>query len=187
MSQHMTAAAACVDFAPRRGNSRLRVGIPAAFETVNGQQTITLVDLSQSGARLQIHDSEPVGRGVLKWVGFEAFGTVVRREGNEIGLQFETPLEPAWVLYTKEWLSARPSAKDELRHFAQDWVSGGAAPGPTFGTQAPRAPARPDMVARAPGKERTRHRMGEWYRAGRPFVLGGALLGAIAGYCSNFL
>ena len=76
----MAAIAAPADFAPRRGRARLRVGVTAAIHTVNGRQRITLLNLSESGALLQLKDDEPFDRGVLRWIDYEAFGTVVWRD-----------------------------------------------------------------------------------------------------------
>ena len=186
----MAATAANLDFHPRRGKARLRLGIPAAFITVNGRQEISLLDLSQSGARLRVDDSEPVGRGILKWMDFEAFGSVVRRNGKDIGLQFEEPIESDWVLDTKEWLPEVPRAKDELRQFARDWVRGRAPRKErtqTFGTRGQASARHPVIIAPGPDLVlMARPTAIDWCRAGAPFIFGGVLLGAIAGFCSSY-
>ena len=185
----MVAAAVNLDFEPRRGKARLRAGIAAELVSVNGRQKVSLVDLSQTGARLRVHDSEPLGRGVLKWMDFEAFGSVVRREGKDIGLQFEYPIDLAWVLDTKEWLSVRPRGKDEVREFARDWVHGHAAATARrtiFGTRGRASAILSEIVVPSQGPRQPNRTAIEWCRAGMPFAFGGVLLGMIAGFWSIY-
>jgi len=186
----MVSAVATLDFEPRRGKARLRAEIAAELVTVGGRQKISLIDLSETGARLRMVDSEPLGRGILKWMDFEAFGSVVRRYGEDIGLQFEHPIELAWVLDTREWLSIRPRAKDELRHFAKEWVRGRAAPGergPIFGTRGQASASDLDEIAPSIEPVRLRRRTAmDWCRAALPFAIGGVVLGIIGGFWSVY-
>jgi len=178
----MVAAAAIPDFHPRRGKARLRAGIPASLLTLDGRQTVSLLDLSESGARLKVKDHTEIRNGILKWLDFEVFGSVVWRKGEIVGVQFDKPIESDWVLDTRECLTSLPCEKDDLRRFARDWVRGkghhrkwGRALA-TAGPPAPSAEAEPRRWAAI-----------DWLRAGRLFLLGGALLGALAGYCSTYL
>lgn len=111
------------DLKPRRAKARLRLGIPAELITIHGRCQVTLLDLSETGARIQ-YDGERISDGVLKWLGYEAFGSVVRRDGHEIGLHFDTPIDHDWLLDTREWLSVIAQGEDELRRFAKEWATG---------------------------------------------------------------
>ena len=53
----MATTAENFDFKPRRGKARLRTGIPAALVTMDGRQELSLVDLSESGARLALREA----------------------------------------------------------------------------------------------------------------------------------
>ena len=175
----MATLAANFDFRPRRRKARLRVGIPASLVTLDGRQDISLVDLSETGARLKVDDPDKIGSGVLNWLGFEAFGSVVWRRGHTVGVHFDSPIDHDWVLSTREWLPRLPTSKEELKRFARDWVNG--------------VPPRRDRarIAGIPsakyyaGKvEKKRVAPREWLRLAQPFVFGGVTLGLIVGYFS---
>lgn len=187
----MVSTAVTRDFPPRRGKARLRLGIPALLVTVNGQQEISLLDLSQSGARLSVRGAEPIGSCILKWMDYEAFGVVAWRAGHEMGLQFDAPIQSDWLLDTREWLPALAKGGDEIRRFARDWVRGGAAAKPrgqSFGrpNQASASRAKATLIAHDEIPTR-RQAVIDWLRAGRPFIVGGVVVGVAAGYWSNFL
>jgi hypothetical protein len=173
----MASAAIDLDHKPRRGKARLRTGIPAALVTMDGRQDITLVDLSETGAGILVADPGHIAGGVLQWMGYEVYGAVVRRVGEDVGLQFDAPIDPAWVLETRAWLPELTDEKGRLRRFAKEWVGGTpvkAEPIRISRMQAPRygSESPPDSVAKA------------WLRAGLPFVLAGLLIGVMAGLVS---
>jgi len=110
---------------PRRQHSRLRLGLRAALETLEGRQSVRLLDLSRSGAKLALDGPEMFRQGILAWLGFEAFGEVVWREGRLAGLQFDETLPLELVIET------RHRAPDVVReesleayNAARDWVAG---------------------------------------------------------------
>ena len=173
----MASTAQALDHKPRRGKARLRTGIPAALVTMDGRQGITLVDLSETGAGILVADPGHIAGGVLQWMGYEVYGAVVRRLGEDVGLQFDTPIDPAWVLETRAWLPNLNDERGQLRRFARDWVGGTSVqaepariskmPAPRYGTGSP-----PYSAVKA------------WLRAAVPFTLAGVLLGAMAGLLS---
>jgi hypothetical protein len=170
----MASAAIDLDHKPRRAKARLRTGIPAALVTLNGRQDITLVDLSETGAGIVVADPGHIAGGMLQWMDYEVYGAVVRRVGEDVGLQFDTPIDPAWVLDTRAWLPKLTDEKGRLRRFARDWVQGTAPPArisemlaPKYGSGNP-----PYSAAKA------------WLRTAVPFALAGALLGVMAGLLS---
>jgi len=175
----MATLAANFDFRPRRRKARLRVGIPASLVTLGGRQDISLVDLSETGARLKVDEPDKIGSGVLNWLGFEAFGSVVWRRGHTVGVHFDSPIDHEWVLTTREWLPRLPTSKEELKRFARDWVNGV----PPLRIPA-RIPGIPTSKYYSGPVERKRWKAREWLRVGRPFIAGGIVIGLLAGYCS---
>jgi len=175
----MATLAANFDFRPRRRKARLRVGIPASLVTLDGRQDVALVDLSETGARLRVDGADTISSGVLTWLGFETFGSIVWRRGQTVGVHFDTPIDGEWVLTTREWLPRLPTSKEELKRFARDWVNG--------------APPRkqPAWIQGIPtstyhsGKiEKKRVAPREWLRLAQPFIFAGVTLGVVAGYYS---
>lgn len=185
----MTSAALPCDFRPRRGKARLRLGIPAGLLTVHGRTDVTLLDLSESGARLR-YEGERISDGVLEWLGFEAFGAIVRRDDGELGLRFDEPVTRDCVLDTRELVPTLPQDEDEVRTFAREWVGGRDGQRVSAHISGLRAETlRQRAVA---GEFRATHRaqatgMRNWLRAAPPFVAGGVLVGLFAGYWSIFL
>lgn len=175
----MASTAETLDFQPRRGKARLRTGIPAALVTMEGRQEISLVDLSESGAGILVGDPGPIAGGVLKWMDYEVYGTVVRRVGEDVGLRFEEPIDMAWVLDTRAWLPALVDSKGQLRRFARDWVDGTPPQIDRARISAMLAPKYGVDIA-------SQSALKAWLRAGVPFILAGVLLGVIAGLGSTF-
>jgi hypothetical protein len=103
---------------PRRAHARLQVGIDASLETLDGRQTVRLVDLSQAGAHVQLSRPEAVREGVLRWLNFETFGMAMWQEAEDVGLKFDVLL-PAHVLE-----QTRERAPAIVLEMAQAWVSG---------------------------------------------------------------
>ena len=118
----MSEAPASQSSAHRRAFARLRVGIAARLETLDGQQNVRLLDLSQSGAQVILSEPGPARRGVLCWLGFEAFGEVVWREQDHAGLEFEGVLPMEWLLETRE--RAPMVVRDDVLDAARAWASG---------------------------------------------------------------
>jgi len=52
----------------RRNFARLRVGVSARFNTLEGSQKVRLVDLSQAGAQIILSNDEHPGAGLLTWL-----------------------------------------------------------------------------------------------------------------------
>jgi hypothetical protein len=93
----------------RRRDSRLRIrqGVPAQLMTLDGQDSASLLDLSQSGAHIRL--KTPLRRGqdvILWWLGFEAFGRVVWTSGSEAGLEFHDLVPTPVLLQTREQVDA---------------------------------------------------------------------------------
>jgi len=111
--------------APRRAYSRLRLGITAQLETLEGRQRVRLIDLSQGGAHIILSQAGDIRQAVLTWLRFETFGTVVWHDGANIGLKFDKLLPLAVLVETRQ---RAPSVVREeamgAQMAAREWVAG---------------------------------------------------------------
>jgi hypothetical protein len=181
----MASTALGLDFLPRRAHSRLRLGIPAQFITVNGSSNITLLDLSQSGARLQLSGPERAKDGVLKWMGFEVYGIKVWQSGTMIGVQFDKPISSNWVLATRNWRPSDRETKIEARSFARDWAKGAGDKSldPLFDRASGRSPHTGPSLDMQRLRQSTKSR---WGQSSLAFILGSSVIGIAVGICSCY-
>ena len=110
---------------PRRGHPRLRVGLPAWLQTLDGPQRVRLVDLSQSGAHLVLSDPKPLRQAFLSWLEFEVFGDIIWQRGYEAGMRFDRLLPLGHMVETRK--SAPSVVRDEARDVraaARNYVAG---------------------------------------------------------------
>lgn len=112
----------------RRGDSRVRLRIPARLILLTETQPCVLEDLSASGAAL-IAEGRPPAIGtaaVLQCQGIEAFGTVRWSRHGRCGLLFEErlPLEDVVAMrHVADTFEADEQAR--FRESARLWVQGG--------------------------------------------------------------
>ena len=102
----------------RREHARLRLGIPARFETLDGRHKVRLVDLSHGGAQIEMECAAPVKEGVLSWMRFETFGIAAWQDGESVGLEFDRPLSRECLLATRD------KAPEIFLEAARDFVAG---------------------------------------------------------------
>ncbi|MFC3102144.1 PilZ domain-containing protein [Altererythrobacter lauratis] len=108
----------------RRRDARLRLGVPAQLITLAGQYTVSLADLSQSGAHVAARLPFEVSRdAVLSWMGFEAFGRIVWHRGCEAGIEFDDLLPEAVLLQTRQQVDSGKvrSFEQEVYEDARSW------------------------------------------------------------------
>lgn len=89
----------------KRDFLRVEVGLAAHLVTLEGPKSVRILDLSQGGARIATAEgvaTDGIRDCLLCWLGFEAFGSVGRRQGNEIVMVFDEPLRPVVIKKTKE-------------------------------------------------------------------------------------
>jgi len=113
------------DQTPRRAHSRLRLGISARIETLDGKQRVRLLDLSQGGAHIVLSEPHDIRKAVLSWLRFETYGEVVWQEGQHIGLAFDRPLPLACLVETRQ--RAPTVVREEamgVEQAARQWVAG---------------------------------------------------------------
>jgi len=111
----------------RRHAARAPVVLRGAMMTQCRAQSVILLDVSQTGARLKSADLPPTGQDVLVRIGpLEAFATVVWREPAECGVHFDVPIGVDEVeLLRREGGPASLCRFDPDRALAaEDWASG---------------------------------------------------------------
>lgn len=113
--------------APRRVHLRLQLGMPARLETLDGRQRVRLIDLSQGGAHVIANQDSDFHEAVLTWLRFETFGSVVWREGRDVGLEFDKLLPLGVLVETR--LRAPTVVREEEEQAAREWVAGTFNPG----------------------------------------------------------
>lgn len=105
---------------PRRGESRLRLRLPAFAIVHSGTMRVILCDLSQRGAKVFSNTNLPHNRDVvLRWGNHEAFGTIVWHRDGLHGVQFDEPLAAADLIATRDMQDASGMNRNEVA----DWVA----------------------------------------------------------------
>ena len=111
----------------RRAKPRAPVLLNAALHTVHASRTVTLLDVSMTGARVRVKQSLRLNQQVwLKINPTDIFGTVVWVEGDQCGILFDEPLTEfeaaGFQARGKIVICAGLSADEQLG--AEDWHSG---------------------------------------------------------------
>lgn len=111
----------------RRRFSRLRAAVPAQLLTLSARTRASLCDLSLSGAGVWHGGALATGDDcLLRWLEFEAFGSVVWSRGEYAGITFDEPLSKNAVLTTRERADhgLLPDEKKEALRRAREWYFG---------------------------------------------------------------
>lgn len=109
---------------------RLPLGVLGYLETLEGRKRVEIVDLSQGGAHILLLEhgdraASDISDCFLKWLQFDAFGTVTWKDGPRMGLAFEQPLRPGVIKETKNQAPIMVRRDfDELRDAAKLWSKG---------------------------------------------------------------
>ena len=85
----------------KRESSRLKLNIRGRLTSARGTQLVELVDLSQTGARLELSATLGLTEALVEWLDFEARGFVIWQDRRLCGLRFEEPIPSAWVTATR--------------------------------------------------------------------------------------
>jgi hypothetical protein len=76
--------------AERRTRNRVRIDCPAELVLLSRRFAGRLLDLSSSGARLDLNDAPPSdATGMLKWLDYEVYCSVVWVNETSCGISFE--------------------------------------------------------------------------------------------------
>lgn len=110
----------------RRNAARLRLCVPAKLESVFGVRRCVLIDLSRTGAQIALDTPLDTGEaGFLRFLGFDLFAEIVRKDRGGNGLEFEVALTDEQVLKVRE-LSENLDTLERrtLLHDVREWVTG---------------------------------------------------------------
>lgn len=110
----------------RRSAPRVRLSVPARIETIRGFYRVTLVNLSRTGAQIEIEDLPAIGSDVvLKCGTIDAFATVRWARGGRCGLHFDEPIDQTDVLLQRHAAEAAArSPKAAEWQAAREWAGG---------------------------------------------------------------
>jgi len=111
----------------QRSAAREDLVLRAAMISAGGSRTAALMDISPTGAKLNVYPLPAVGKDVLIRVGrFEAFGTVVWSGDGRCGVHFDEPISAQEVelLRQERGVMTLVAANTDQTLGAQDWVNG---------------------------------------------------------------
>jgi hypothetical protein len=108
-----------------------RTSVPAAvtLSTLSQTQSVVLIDVSSTGARVRGGDLPPTGEYLeIKIDTVRAFGFVAWIRGNECGLSFDEPLEREELARVRMLggLVAGTNMTVEEKLALEDWIAGAA-------------------------------------------------------------
>lgn len=111
----------------RRQFPRLRLAMPARLITLADEVPAMLVDLSRSGAAVQLRSPPSAGcDAILTWGRYEGFGRICWSEHGLCGMAFDSPLPEAVVLATRS-LELPPDERASAIAAAEAWAKGHGA------------------------------------------------------------
>ena len=96
----------------------------AALHTVGASRTVTILDVSRTGARLRSRLPLRLGQEIwVKMLNNDAFGRIVWVDDDVCGVEFEAPLDEAGVasLQAMGKFVLMPRLTREEQLAAQDW------------------------------------------------------------------
>jgi hypothetical protein len=110
----------------RRGDARARLSLPATLESVRGVFRVKIINISCSGAMVEVPERLKVGSDVVLQRGkLDAFGVVVWAGSGRCGLQFYDPLsEEEVILYRRVSEQTALEADREVLANAEHWAKG---------------------------------------------------------------
>ena len=111
----------------RRSAPRATVLMSAAMHAVGGSQTVSLLDVSKTGAKLRTRVPLKLDQHVwIKIPPNDVFGTVIWAEADECGIHFDAPLtnEEAASLQARGKVVIMPRLSLEEQLGVEDWKSG---------------------------------------------------------------
>ena len=85
----------------KRQSTRLRLNVRARLTSARGTQLATMVDLSQTGARLELSATHPLAEARLEWLDFATQVRVAWQDNRLCGVEFAEPLPLDWVTRTR--------------------------------------------------------------------------------------
>lgn len=110
----------------RRATARVRLALPARIETIRGMQSVTLVNLSQTGAQVAAEEVPAAGSELVLMCGaIDVFATVKWSRDGRCGLRFDEPVGREELLSLRQEADAAARAPDAAQwRAAREWAAG---------------------------------------------------------------
>jgi hypothetical protein len=110
----------------QRSHARARLNLPARLVTFNATMACTLIDLSQTGAKLGARECPRVGAlVVVEDLPIELFGTVRWTAHELFGIEFDVPLPLEPVVKLRRFADTADTRRRQAAlTYARDWVQG---------------------------------------------------------------
>ena len=113
----------------RRRKQRARIGLPAVIDTLFGSRRVVLLNISQSGAMIELTGAPKVGSDVIVKCGsIDAMAVVVWVGSGRCGLTFDSLADGAEIMRLQQLGqdAARAKLSPDLIDAADDWQHGRA-------------------------------------------------------------
>lgn len=123
---HTAASADANNQVGRRSSARLRLSLPARFQSIEETHKAILLNISRTGAQIAILNSVRAGEGgILECGSLKAFGIVARSEFSINAVEFEEPLTEDDVLGIRRYYeNFEERERRQLLETARKWVNG---------------------------------------------------------------
>lgn len=110
----------------RRENARLRLRLPARLTLLDRAAACLIVDISRSGAQLQIDSPPKVGEfGRIECGKLDHFFDVIWCFGKHIGVAFDVPISQDMLLHLRGVHDSSPNPQlSDTKNLARRWVNG---------------------------------------------------------------
>lgn len=111
----------------RRSEPRAYIVLPASAQALDGDRHVKLLDVSQSGARLEGYRLPAAGKDVIvKCGGMEMFGTIVWTVSDRCGVHFDEPIGGRDLVALRAFAAEGDKSEmtAEERQAAADWLNG---------------------------------------------------------------
>lgn len=111
----------------RRSERRAYLVLPASAEAISGHLSVTLMDVSRTGVRLEGSHLPAVGKDIILRCGeLDTFGTIAWAASGRCGMQFDEPIgiEDLRALRALSAAAKRSDLTPDERQAAADWANG---------------------------------------------------------------
>jgi hypothetical protein len=111
----------------RRAEPRAYIQLPASVEDLNGCNSVSLLDVSRTGARVEADVLPAVGKDVVLRCGaIDTFGTVVWNVSGRCGVHFDEPIggRDLVALRAVAVAAERSGMTPEEIQASADWANG---------------------------------------------------------------
>lgn len=111
----------------RRAEPRADIQVPASVEAIGGSNSVSLLDVSRTGARLEAAHLPAAGKDVVLRCGaIDTFGTVVWNVSGRCGVHFDEPIGGQELMALRAVAVAveRSGMTAEELQATADWANG---------------------------------------------------------------